>query len=155
MNLGMYDYVWPGYTEWKSYKHMSHIQGLQIYKRSSKSKHFYRVVKMARNFITLKVPVKDLQSSNLWNNQFRPSTILTTHISTTWILMWWGTQTTWHTSKCSHSSNSATMHFGHVWHNPNELTWATHQIHRCARMCHAMGMVLLNINCKFSNKTFR
>jgi len=90
---------------------MSHIQGLQIFKGSSKSKHFYHVVKMARNFITLQVPVKDLQSSNWWN-KFRPSTVLTTHISTTWILMCRGTQTTWHTSKCSHSSNSATTHFG-------------------------------------------
>jgi len=83
----------------RSYKHMSHIQGLQIYKGSSKSKHFYCVVKMARNFITLQVPVQGLQSSNWWNNQFRPSTILTTHISTTWILMCWGTQMTWCTSK--------------------------------------------------------
>jgi hypothetical protein len=37
----------------------------------------------------------------------------------------------------------------------NWLIWATHQIYRCARMCCVMGVVLLNINCKFSNKTFR
>jgi len=37
----------------RSYKHMSHIQGLQIYKGGNKSKHIYCVIKMARNFIIL------------------------------------------------------------------------------------------------------
>jgi hypothetical protein len=34
----------------RSYKHMSYIQGLQIYKGSKKSKYFFCMVKMVRNF---------------------------------------------------------------------------------------------------------
>jgi hypothetical protein len=42
-----------------------------------------------------------------------------------------------------------------VTDNSIEPMWATHKIHRCARMCCEVEVLLLNIYCNYSNKTFR
>ena len=98
-------------SEW-SYKNKFDIQGLQIYKGSNKSKHFYCMVKMARNFITLKCQYKDysLQTGGIinlghpqyWPLRFPPPRFLCDGAH----------EQPGVPAKCSNSSNSATWHFG-------------------------------------------